>query len=159
MRGKASGILYEIPKERVNAATVVEKLLEQMMDAVERGNVPKYESLSDQLAVFSRAYVVPSIETKWDEYRLTRAETIIAELLHSKLNETVRRDSMMNAIYFSRPDEEPEIKIIDIFICKIRRKLANSPYRILNVWGQGYCMVNADSPRQNDRNMNRKGAA
>jgi two-component system cell cycle response regulator CtrA len=39
--------------------------------------------------------------------------------------------------------DEPEIKIIDVFMCKIRRKLANASNgkdHIETVWGRGYLL-------------------
>jgi two-component system cell cycle response regulator CtrA len=39
--------------------------------------------------------------------------------------------------------DEPEIKIIDVFICKLRKKLANASGGkdyIETVWGRGYIM-------------------
>ena len=39
--------------------------------------------------------------------------------------------------------DEPEVKIIDVFICKLRKKLANASGGkdyIETVWGRGYVM-------------------
>ncbi len=39
--------------------------------------------------------------------------------------------------------DEPELKIIDVFICKLRKKLANASQRknsIETVWGRGYVL-------------------
>jgi two-component system cell cycle response regulator CtrA len=38
--------------------------------------------------------------------------------------------------------DEPELKIIDVFICKVRKKLAEAgaPKLIETVWGRGYRM-------------------
>jgi two-component system, cell cycle response regulator CtrA len=39
--------------------------------------------------------------------------------------------------------DEPELKIIDVFICKLRKKLANASYGkdyIETVWGRGYML-------------------
>lgn len=157
MKGKHIEVVSRLPKP--NAAAIVEKLLADMHAAVKAGNVLKYESLSDQLAVFSRAYVVPSVTNMWEKYGLTPAETVMAELLHTKLNQNVRRTSLMDALYFGCPDDEPDIKIVDVRICRIRKKIANSPYRIVNVWGHGYSMVDANSSRQNDRTVAHKSAA
>jgi two-component system cell cycle response regulator CtrA len=38
-------------------------------------------------------------------------------------------------------DREPEIKIVDVYVCKIRRKLAGTPIEIQTVWGDGYRLV------------------
>jgi len=157
MSGKPQRLLSAMPE--VNAFAVVEKLLADMKAAAVSGNIPRYENLSDQLAVFSRAYAIPMVENRWAEYNLTPTETIMADLLYAKLNQNVRRTSLMDAAYFSRPDEELDIKIIDVLICKIRKKLANSPYRIVNVWAFGYSMVPQESARVNERNVGPRKAA
>jgi len=39
--------------------------------------------------------------------------------------------------------DEPELKIIDVFICKLRKKLANASQGknyIETVWGRGYVL-------------------
>ncbi len=39
--------------------------------------------------------------------------------------------------------DEPELKIIDVFICKLRKKLANASHGtnyIETVWGRGYVL-------------------
>jgi two-component system cell cycle response regulator CtrA len=39
--------------------------------------------------------------------------------------------------------DEPELKIIDVFICKLRKKLAsatNGDHHIETVWGRGYVL-------------------
>ncbi len=42
--------------------------------------------------------------------------------------------------------DEPEIKIIDVFICKLRKKLADAGVRniIGTVWGRGYILKDSD---------------
>lgn len=40
--------------------------------------------------------------------------------------------------------EEPEIKIIDVFVCKVRAKIKGMPIGIDTVWGRGYRLL---SPR------------
>jgi two-component system cell cycle response regulator CtrA len=50
------------------------------------------------------------------------------------------KQAIMNALYFDRIDKEPEIKIVDVFICKLRAKLSPHQLAIETVWGQGYCM-------------------
>jgi DNA-binding response OmpR family regulator len=40
-------------------------------------------------------------------------------------------------------DDEPEVKIIDVFICKLRKKLVNASGcqdYIENIWGRGYVL-------------------
>lgn len=41
--------------------------------------------------------------------------------------------------------EEPEIKIVDVFVCKVRAKMKGMPLGIETVWGRGYRLM---SPRK-----------
>lgn len=52
----------------------------------------------------------------------------------------VTKDAAMAAIYGDKPNSEVEIKIVDVFVSKARKKL--KPYEILieTVWGRGYRM-------------------
>jgi len=63
----------------------------------------------------------------------------------------VSRDQVMNAIYgVSDPNEQPEVKILDVFICKLRRKLREAGPEdcriprgaISTIWGRGYKLEN-----------------
>ena len=53
------------------------------------------------------------------------------------------KDALMNALYNVGVDDEPEIKIIDVFICKLRKKLKPFGLDIETVWGRGYLMTPA----------------
>lgn len=50
------------------------------------------------------------------------------------------KDAVMLALYGNDPsgDKEPEIKIVDVFICKIRAKLKPFGIKIGTHWGRGY---------------------
>ena len=48
------------------------------------------------------------------------------------------KDMMMHALYSGRPDECVEIKIVDVFVCKMRSKLKRYNVSIETVWGVGY---------------------
>jgi two-component system cell cycle response regulator CtrA len=51
----------------------------------------------------------------------------------------VRKDAMLSQLY-SIDEAEPDQKIIDVFICKLRKKLAaaGAAGLISTVWGAGY---------------------
>jgi len=52
---------------------------------------------------------------------------------------TVTKEMLLNHLY--RGMDEPEIKIIDVFVCKLRKKLAEptgGKSYIETVWGRGY---------------------
>jgi len=54
---------------------------------------------------------------------------------------TLTKEMFLNHLYGGM--DEPEIKIIDVFICKLRKKLANASggkNYIETVWGRGYVL-------------------
>lgn len=49
------------------------------------------------------------------------------------------KEQLLFALYSGRhDDEQPEIKIIDVYVCKARKKLARFGIQIETLWGQGY---------------------
>ena len=72
---------------------------------------------------------------------LTAKEYALLELLALKKGGTVNKESFLSQIYGGM--DEPEIKIIDVFLCKIRQKIkkitGNETY-IHTVWGRGYTL-------------------
>lgn len=73
---------------------------------------------------------------------LTPQEYYLAELLFIKRNTIVTRHEMMQYLY--RGFVEPNVKIIDVLICKIRKKLdaiyPNGSSYIRKEWGSGYSL-------------------
>ncbi len=69
---------------------------------------------------------------------LTGKEYACLEFLATRRGMTVTKEMFLSHLYGGR--DEPEMKIIDVFICKIRRKLteAGVPPVIETVWGRGY---------------------
>lgn len=72
---------------------------------------------------------------------LTGKEYAILELLSLRKGNTLTKEMFLNHLYGGM--DEPELKIIDVFICKLRRKLSdaleNDDY-IQTVWGRGYVL-------------------
>ena len=71
---------------------------------------------------------------------LTGKEYAILELLVMRRGMVLTKEIFLNHLYGGL--DEPEMKIIDVFICKLRKKLANAgaPDLIGTVWGRGYIM-------------------
>ncbi|MDR1910704.1 MAG: response regulator transcription factor [Holosporales bacterium] len=73
--------------------------------------------------------------------RLTSKEYAILELLCLRKGTTLTKDVFLNHLYGGL--DEPELKIIDVFICKLRHKLAaalDGENYIETVWGRGYVL-------------------
>jgi two-component system cell cycle response regulator CtrA len=75
-----------------------------------------------------------------EPFKLTGKEFAIFELLVLRKGTVLTRDAFMNHLYGGM--DEPELKIIDVFICKLRKKLqlAGIQDLIINVWGRGYML-------------------
>ena len=71
---------------------------------------------------------------------LTGKEYGILELLALRKGSTLTKEVFLNHLYNGM--DEPEIKIIDVFICKLRKKLeeAAGVNYIETVWGRGYVL-------------------
>ncbi|WP_328799477.1 response regulator transcription factor [Sandaracinobacteroides hominis] len=73
---------------------------------------------------------------------LTGKEYACLEFLATRRGMTVTKEMFLAHLYGGR--DEPEMKIIDVFICKLRRKLseAGAEPLIETVWGRGYTIAN-----------------
>jgi two-component system, cell cycle response regulator CtrA len=69
---------------------------------------------------------------------LTGKEYAILELLVLRKGMVVTKEAFLNHLYGGM--DEPEMKIIDVFVCKLRQKLAlaGADHLIGTVWGRGY---------------------
>ena len=76
---------------------------------------------------------------------LTGKEYAILELLVLRKGMVLTKEVFLNHLYGGM--DEPEMKIIDVFICKLRKKLADggAPNVIGTVWGRGYMVRDAAS--------------
>ena len=76
---------------------------------------------------------------------LTGKEYSILELLVLRKGMVLTKEAFLNHLYGGM--DEPEMKIIDVFICKLRKKLANAGAGNLigTVWGRGYMMRDPSS--------------
>ncbi len=88
---------------------------------------------------------------------LTGKEYGILELLSLRKGTTLTKEMFLNHLYGGM--DEPELKIIDVFVCKLRKKLANATNGdnyIETVWGRGYVLRD---PQGNDLPMAPPGSA
>ena len=72
---------------------------------------------------------------------LTGKEYQMLELLSLRKGMTLTKEMFLNHLYGGI--DEPEMKIIDVFMCKLRKKLAdasNGKNYIETIWGRGYVL-------------------
>ena len=82
-----------------------------------------------------------SAEVAGHPIHLTPSEYKILELLSLRKNTLLTKEMCLNHLYNGL--SEPEIKIIDVFICKLRKKISaatGGDGQIETVWGGGYML-------------------
>jgi two-component system cell cycle response regulator CtrA len=86
-----------------------------------------------------------TVEVEGIRLHVTGKEFSILELLSLRKGATVTKEMLLNHLYGGM--DEPEMKIIDVFICKLRKKLqlaCNGTSHIETVWGRGYALRETD---------------
>jgi len=93
-----------------------------------------------------------SVEVDGQRLHLTGKEYAMLELLSLRKGTTLTKEMFLNHLYGGM--DEPELKIIDVFICKLRKKLASATSGenyIETVWGRGYVLrdpAEIEAPRR-----------
>lgn len=103
---------------------------------------PAYEDLAaendwlkEQLQIIRTGPISDPLRAR---FRLSPTEARFLSLLREKGE--VTRDAIYAALFQRLNGDGPGVKIIDVFACKIRKKLAaqGAPGSIRNIWGEGY---------------------
>ena len=100
-----------------------------------------------------------TVEVEGQPLHLTGKEYGILELLSLRKGTTLTKEMFLNHLYGGM--DEPELKIIDVFVCKLRKKLAaatGGDNYIETVWGRGY-VLRDPVQRPGDPDQNSKQAA
>ncbi|RDC73364.1 DNA-binding response regulator [Rhodovulum sp. 12E13] len=82
-----------------------------------------------------------TVEVSGRPVHLTGKEYQMLELLSLRKGTTLTKEMFLNHLYGGM--DEPELKIIDVFICKLRKKLSaatDGDNYIETVWGRGYVL-------------------
>ena len=82
-----------------------------------------------------------TVDVDGQPLRLTGKEYGILELLSLRKGTTLTKEMFLNHLYGGM--DEPELKIIDVFVCKLRKKLSQATggdNYIETVWGRGYVL-------------------
>ncbi|MGJ3230927.1 MAG: response regulator transcription factor CtrA [Oceanicaulis sp.] len=82
-----------------------------------------------------------TVEVAGQRVHLTGKEYQMLELLSLRKGTTLTKEMFLNHLYGGM--DEPELKIIDVFICKLRKKLSaatGGDNHIETVWGRGYVL-------------------
>ncbi|MBU3259928.1 response regulator transcription factor [Roseovarius sp. PS-C2] len=91
-----------------------------------------------------------TVDVDGQPVHLTGKEYQMLELLSLRKGTTLTKEMFLNHLYGGM--DEPELKIIDVFICKLRKKLSEATgghNHIETVWGRGYVLRDPE-PEQMD---------
>ena len=94
-----------------------------------------------------------TVEVEGKTVHLTGKEYQMLELLSLRKGTTLTKEMFLNHLYGGM--DEPELKIIDVFICKLRKKLAEATggqNYIETVWGRGY-VLRDPAPAEQERRL------
>ena len=86
-----------------------------------------------------------TVEVDGARVHLTGKEYAMLELLSLRKGSTLTKEMFLNHLYGGM--DEPEMKIIDVFICKMRKKLTaatGGDNYVETVWGRGYVLRDPD---------------
>jgi two-component system cell cycle response regulator CtrA len=89
-----------------------------------------------------------TVEAAGKPLHLTGKEYGIIELLSLRKGSTLTKEMFLNHLYGGM--DEPEVKIIDVFICKLRKKLQDATdgdNYIETVWGRGYVLRDPEAEK------------
>jgi two-component system cell cycle response regulator CtrA len=87
-----------------------------------------------------------SVEAAGRRLHVTGKEYAILELLSLRKGTTLTKEMFLDHLYGGM--DEPELKIIDVFICKLRKKIAaltGGEHYIETVWGRGYVLKDPEA--------------
>jgi len=99
---------------------------------------PEATIRTGKLAVNLKARVV-SVDDQ--PVHVTATEYSILELLSLRKGTILTKEMFLDRLYHGM--NEPQLKIIDVFLCKLRKKLAQATggnHYIETVWGRGYML-------------------
>lgn len=93
-----------------------------------------------------------TVEVDGQAVHLTGKEYGILELLSLRKGTTLTKEMFLNHLYGGM--DEPELKIIDVFICKLRKKLTTATCGenyIETIWGRGYVLRDPEGKAEQEQ--------
>ena len=84
--------------------------------------------------------------------RLTRKLSLVLGGIVECSPRVASKDYLMDYVYGLETDNEPNTKIIDVYVCKIRGRIKHTRFKIENVWGYGYRLT--ETPNGSEKQAN-----
>ena len=101
-----------------------------------------------------------TVDVQGNPLHLTSKEYAILELLALRKGQILTKEMFLNHLYGGI--DEPELKIIDVFVCKLRKKLSEASdgeNYIETVWGRGYVLKDPEGDSLNQASADELASA
>jgi DNA-binding MarR family transcriptional regulator len=134
-----------------SAKAIIGLLLHALQEMGATHMPPEDEGLREQVAFLTATDDMGEVSGLMSSYGLTLKEARLLLILKRARDRELGRDILHARLYYDRPDDPPEGKIIDVMICKMRAKLQSSPWKIETVWGVGYRLTEQARPAPDPR--------
>ncbi|WP_198666043.1 winged helix-turn-helix domain-containing protein [Tropicimonas sp. IMCC34043] len=85
-----------------------------------------------------------------ERFGFTQREARLFRILERSAGNCIGKETLLARLYADRPLDTPDQKILDVFVCKIRKKLDGAPCRIETEHGVGYRLVKLQAPGERD---------
>ncbi|MGR6465420.1 winged helix-turn-helix domain-containing protein [Rhizobium sp. PAMB 3182] len=143
--------LPAVPDHVAAANRERDRIDREKREAEERRRQAELEEVADE----ARRQTMSAIEGEQLSFRadlgFTKTETDLLRVLVRRCGKVVSADSIMTLVY-GNDSEPPSEKVIDVYICKLRKKLPPS-VQIKTLWGQGWRLTG------NTADLNERGVA
>ncbi|BCH63023.1 hypothetical protein RvVAT039_02390 [Agrobacterium vitis] len=129
------------PPSVLAADREAERQARELAEAEQRRRTIELHEVAEEAARQTRKLLsAPDVELRAD-LNLTPKERALLSALAAKKGAVVSKEALLHLTYGSS-DDAPDVKILDVMICKIRPKLPLS-VRIETRFGQGYVLIGA----------------
>ncbi len=112
---------------------------------------PDREDLREQVAFLTARDDMPELSVLMKSHGLSLFEARLLLILRRARGREMSTEMLYSRLYSNHPDDTPEIKIVNVMVCKMRAKLRGSPWTIETVWGIGYRLVEQTPPAPDAR--------
>ncbi len=105
------------------------------------------QPLPDTAKALAVAHAVAS------ERRLTNKEREVLCYLAQRPGVVRTKAEILDYVYQLEPGDQPDVKIVDVFVCKLRKKLVGAELVVETMWGRGYFVKKSGSGGNGEANQ------
>lgn len=145
-------LLYAVKESAKKRGIPYTRFVREILEGAVKSQARSKSFTIKELSIGNLQVIVEStsIVVSGRSVSLTVKERTIIELLLMQKNRIVSKEEILNYLYEGY--DEPELRIVDVFIAQIRKKLADAGARdvIATVWGRGYLIRDGAPHRPKD---------